>query len=70
MKEQPLPDFPFDSTARSEHCEKCGAGGDRDLRFVIFRGRTRYLGRTLCELCTEEALEALVTADPPLTAPW
>jgi hypothetical protein len=31
---------------------------------VIFRGRTRYYGRTLCETCTEEVLEALLVAEP------
>lgn len=59
-----LPEFAFDATPRSDRCEKCGAGADGDLRFVIFRGRTRYFGRTLCEHCTEEVLEALVVADP------
>jgi hypothetical protein len=66
MDEQPLPSFDFDATARTDHCEKCGADESGDLRFVIFRGRTRYLGRTLCDLCTEEVLEALVVAEPPV----
>lgn len=63
-----LPDFPFDATPRGDRCEKCGAGPEGDLRFVIFRGRTRYLGRTLCDQCTEEVLEALVVADPDADA--
>ncbi len=59
-----LPDFEFDARPRVEHCEKCGAGPDGDLRFVIVRGRTRYVGRTLCDTCTEEVLEVLLAADP------
>ena len=59
-----LPEFDFDATPRTQRCEKCGAGAEGDLRFVIFRGRTRYVGRTLCDHCTEEVLEAMVAADP------
>jgi hypothetical protein len=58
-----LPDFPFDASPRSDHCQNCGAGQDSDLRFVVFRGRTRYVGRTLCDTCTEEVLETLLAAD-------
>ena len=58
-----LPVFDFDPTPRAETCEKCGGGPDRDLRFVIVRGRTRYLGRTLCDLCAEEVLETLYIGD-------
>jgi hypothetical protein len=28
---------------------------------VILRGRTRYIGRTLCDTCVEEVLEVMVT---------
>lgn len=59
-----LPQFEFDAAPRGERCEKCGMGADGDLRFVIFRGRTRYVGRTLCDHCTEEVLEAMVASDP------
>ena len=59
-----LPGFDFDPTPRTDHCEKCGAGPDGDLRFVIFRGRTRYVGRTVCDLCAEEVLEALIATQP------
>jgi hypothetical protein len=59
-----LPEFEFDPTPRRDSCERCGAGGEGDLRFVIFRGRTRYFGRTLCETCTEEVLETLLVAEP------
>ena len=61
-----LPQFEFDAAPRADHCEKCGAGPEGDLRFAIFRGRTRYFGRTLCDHCTEEVLEALVAADPEI----
>lgn len=60
---EPLPDFPFDASPRGGRCEKCGAGEEGDLRFVIVRGRTRYVGRTLCDTCAEEVLEALIAAD-------
>ena len=60
---EPLPDFPFDASPRSERCEKCGAASDADLRFVIVRGRDRYLGRTLCDTCGEEVLEGLLITD-------
>ncbi|HVW88233.1 MAG TPA: hypothetical protein VHC01_02100 [Gaiellaceae bacterium] len=58
-----LPDFRFDSSPRSSSCEKCGFG--EDLRFLIVRGRDRYLGRTLCDTCAEEVLEALILAESP-----
>lgn len=60
MQEE-LPDFRFDASPRSDRCEKCGTGGD--LRFLIVRGRDRYFGRTLCDTCAEEVLEALVLAE-------
>lgn len=59
---QSLPEFEFDASPRVDHCEKCG--GDADLRFMIVRGRTRYLGRTLCDTCAEEVLESILTSDP------
>jgi hypothetical protein len=64
MSTEPLPEFPFDAMPRTETCERCGAGRDADLRFVILRGRDRYVGRTLCETCTEEVLEVMLSADP------
>lgn len=64
MDASALPEFEFDASPRDERCAKCGAGAEADLRFVIVRGRTRYLGRTLCDTCTEEVLEAMVDADP------
>jgi recombinational DNA repair protein (RecF pathway) len=57
-----LPEFDFDATPRADRCAKCGS--DDDLRFVIFRGRTRYEGRTLCDTCTEEVLEVMLAAEP------
>jgi hypothetical protein len=61
-----LPQFESDPAPQADHWEKCGVGPEGDLRFVIFRGRTRYFGRTLCDHCTEEVLEALVAADPEI----
>ena len=59
-----LPDFRFDPAPRLGRCERCGAGPHDDLRFVLFRGRTRYVGRTLCDMCTEEVLETLLATEP------
>lgn len=58
-----LPEFPFDPAPRSSTCDNCGASNE--LRFVILRGRTRYLGRTLCDLCAEEVLEAMIAVGAP-----
>ena len=66
MSEQ-LPQFDFDPRARATACDRCGAGEDGDLRFVIFRGRTRYVGRTLCDTCSEEVLELLLEVEPECT---
>jgi hypothetical protein len=59
-----LPQFEYDASPRTQRCENCGAGAENDLRFVILRGRTRYLGRTLCDHCAEAVLEALIEAEP------
>jgi hypothetical protein len=58
---QSLPDFDFDPAPRTDRCERCGAGQEGDLRFVVLRGRTRYVGRTLCDTCVEEVLEVMLT---------
>ena len=58
-----LPEFEYDPAPRAGACERCGAGEEADLRFVIFRGRTRYYGRTLCDLCTEAVLEVFTEGD-------
>ena len=63
MGEAALPEFDFDSAPRGDRCERCGAGRDADLCYVILRGRTRYKGRTLCSICTEEVFEVLVSDD-------
>ena len=62
MSEQ-LPSFPFDPSPRTDRCEKCRASAGADLRFFIVRGRDRYYGRTLCDTCSEEVLEALLLTD-------
>jgi hypothetical protein len=55
-----LPDFSFDAAPRSDRCERCAAAAGPSLRFVILRGRHRYVGRTLCDLCAEAVLETLL----------
>jgi hypothetical protein len=62
VTDQDLPRFDFDASPRTERCQRCGAAADdgADLRFVVLRGRDRYVGRTLCDVCAEEVLEAVV----------
>jgi hypothetical protein len=55
-----LPPFDFDASPRADSCERCGAGLEGDLRFVVLRGRDRYVGRTVCDLCAESLLEAMI----------
>jgi hypothetical protein len=38
-------------------CDRCGAGPDADLRLIVFRGRVRYVERTVCDACAETLLE-------------
>jgi hypothetical protein len=58
-----LPEFGFDAHPRTTACERCGTGTEGDLRFVILRGRTRYYGRTLCDLCAELVREVFCERD-------
>lgn len=60
--EHNLPDFPYDPSPQADRCERCGADESADLRFMILRGRTRYLGRTVCDLCAENLLEVMIDA--------
>lgn len=46
----------------TDRCYRCGAGPDADLRVVVFRGRTRYAERTLCDTCAEVLLEDFIAA--------
>jgi len=55
-----LPDFEYDASPRGDRCDRCGAGPDADLRFMILRGRDRYLGRTVCDHCAESLLEVML----------
>jgi superfamily II helicase len=59
-----LPQFDFDSAPRARVCDRCATGPEGDLRFVILRGRERYIGRTLCDTCAEQVLELLLEAQP------
>jgi hypothetical protein len=45
----------FDPSPRAGRCQRCGIGQEGELRFVILRGRTRHVGRTL---------EAMVSSEP------
>lgn len=59
---------PTQPAPRSARCDRCDASSG--LRFVILRGRVRYIGRTLCDLCAEEVLETfLVSASPAGSEP-
>jgi superfamily II helicase len=41
-------------------CDRCGIGGEGDLRVLRLVGRVRYAERTVCDGCAEELLEAFV----------
>jgi len=51
------PDEAALAAPKAEHCDRCGAGPEGDLRLVVFRGRLRYAERTLCDECAETLLE-------------
>jgi hypothetical protein len=55
-----LPVFEYDASPRAERCDRCGAGADGDLRFMILRGRDRYIGRTVCDHCAESLYEVML----------
>ena len=59
-----LPTFDYDASPQAERCDRCGAGAAGDLRFMILRGRDRYVGRTFCDHCAEAVLEAVIEAEP------
>jgi heme-degrading monooxygenase HmoA len=50
-------------------CDRCGVGSEGDLRLLVFRGKTRYAERTVCDECAEELLEMFLdtpaAAQPP-----
>jgi len=54
---------------RDGHCDRCGVGREGDLRQLVFRGKTRYAERTVCDECAEELLELFldtpVATHPP-----
>ena len=54
-----------DHTAKTDHCERCGARPEADLRRVVFKGRDRFAERTFCDLCSEEAFEAFTSTVAP-----
>ena len=55
-----LPEFEYDASPQADRCERCGAGPEADLRFMILRGRDRYTGRTVCDHCAETLLEVMI----------
>lgn len=55
-----LPQFEYDASPRADQCERCGAGPEGDLRFMVLRGRDRYIGRTVCDHCAESLLEVML----------
>jgi len=47
---------------RDVRCDRCGVGREGDLRQLVFRGKTRYAERTVCDICAEELLELFIDA--------
>lgn len=60
------PDEAAQAEPRDVRCDRCGAGREHDLRRLVFRGKTRYAERTVCDHCAEELLELFL--DTPLAA--
>lgn len=54
---------------KDARCDRCGAGGEGDLRLLVFRGKTRYAERTVCDVCAEELLELFLDTPSPVQAP-
>src|SRR5919109_3349562 len=50
-------------------CDRCGVGGEGDLRLLVFRGKTRYAERTVCDECAEELLEMFLDTPAAAQAP-
>jgi|GEM_PF-2643895 superfamily II helicase len=39
-------------------CDRCGSTSD--LRLIVFRGRIRYVERTVCDECAETLFESFI----------
>lgn len=50
------------AAAREEACDRCGSTSD--LRLVVFRGRVRYVERTVCDECAETLFESFIDTGP------
>ncbi len=45
-----------------ERCDRCGSTSD--LRRLVFRGRVRYVERTVCDECAETLFESFIDTAP------
>ena len=50
------------AAAREETCDRCGSTSD--LRLLVFRGRVRYVERTVCDECAETLFESFIDTGP------
>jgi recombinational DNA repair protein (RecF pathway) len=49
---------------QADGCDRCGSTSD--LRQLVFRGRSRYAERTVCDECAETLFESFIdTASAP-----
>jgi heme-degrading monooxygenase HmoA len=48
------PDEAAQAQPRDVRCDRCAVGREGDLRQLVFRGKTRYAERTVCDECAEE----------------
>ena len=49
------PEEAAQATPTADACDRCGSTSD--LRLVVFRGRIRYVERTVCDECAETLFE-------------
>lgn len=43
---------------KADACDRCGSTSD--LRLLVFRGRARYVERTVCDECAETLFEGFI----------
>ena len=58
------PEEAAEAEPRQSTCDRCGAGESGDLRQLVFRGKTRYAERTVCDTCAEELFELFMDSPP------
>jgi superfamily II helicase len=52
------PEEAAQAAPKEEACDRCGS--TNDLRLLVFRGRVRYVERTVCDECAETLFESFI----------